>query len=107
LVGFRPLAIKETPPEPELERLQARVEALEAALEARSRELRSIQEHCCARDLALVERIRIGLSTRTRYAYDPALWQETIELTPTEVEPMLSDLWRSLTPRAALDDDAS
>jgi hypothetical protein len=101
------VANEETPPHPELARLVARVEALEAALEARSRELRAIQEHCCARDLALIERIRAGLPPSTRFAYEPALWQETTELTPGEVEPVLSDLWRSLTPRAPLDDDAS
>jgi hypothetical protein len=99
--------IEEPSPHSELERLTARVEALEAALAARSRELRSIQEHCCPRDLALIERIRAGLPPRTRFAYEPALWQETTELTPSEVEPLLSDLWRSLTPRATLDDDAS
>ncbi len=101
------MPIEETPADPELKRLEARVEALEAALEARSRELKSIQEHCCPKDLALIERIRAGLPPNGRYAYEPALWQETTELTPTEVEPLLSDLWRSLTVRATVDDDAS
>ncbi|MEM7357050.1 MAG: hypothetical protein AAF657_39920, partial [Acidobacteriota bacterium] len=67
-------------------------------LEARSRELRLIQEHCSPRDLVLIARIRAGLRPLTRFAYEPALWQETTELTPAEVEPVLDDLWRSLKP---------
>lgn len=87
-------------------RLEARVEALEAALDARSRELKLIQEHCCPRDLAVIARIRKGLKPLTRYAYEPALWQESTELVAAEVEPVLLDLWSSLAPRGR-DEDAS
>lgn len=89
-----------------LVRLEARVRALQAALAARSRELRLIQEHCCPRDLAIVDRIRRGLPPRPRYAYEPALWQESIELVAAEVEPVLRDLWHSLTPLES-DEDAA
>ncbi len=92
--------------DPEIARLEARVAALEAALEARSRELRLVQRHCCPRDLALIARIRSGLPPLSRWAFEPALWQETTELTPAEVEPVLQDLWRSLRP-LELDGDGS
>ncbi len=96
----------ETAADPGILDLEARIAALEAALEARSRELRLIQRHCCARDLALIARIRAGLPPLSRWAFEPALWQETTELTPAEVEPVLRDLWRSLEP-LELDDDGS
>ena len=89
----------------DLARLEARVEALEAALEQRSRELRLIQQHCCARDLALIDRIRAGLTPLARHAFAPELWHETTNLEPAEVGPVLEDLWRSLA-RPALEDDA-
>lgn len=92
--------------DPRLPRLEARVAALEAALEARSRELRLIQRHCCPRDLVLIARIRAGLPPLTRFAYEPSLWQETTELTQAEVEPVLQDLWRSLQPLELDDSDA-
>ena len=97
--------MKDETVDPRLARLAARVEALEAALEARSRELRLIQRHCCARDLGLIARIRAGLPPLGRFAHDVEAWRETTELTPAEVEPVLRDLWRSLTP-PELDDDA-
>ncbi len=84
--------------DPGIARLEARVAVLEAALEARSRELQLIQRHCCPRDLALIARIRSGLPPLSRWAFEPALWQETTELTQAEVEPVLRDLWRSLKP---------
>ena len=94
------------PVEEKVARLEARVAALEAALEARSRELRQIQKHCCPQDLDLIARIRAGLPPVSRYAYEPGSWRETNELVPAEVEPVMQDLWRSLTP-VENDDDAS
>jgi hypothetical protein len=85
------------PQDLERARLEARVAALETALAARSRELKRIQAHCCPRDLAVIARIRAGLPF-ARFAYEPDLWQESTELVPAEVEPVLADLWRSLTP---------
>ncbi|HYG61643.1 MAG TPA: hypothetical protein VEL74_03610 [Thermoanaerobaculia bacterium] len=79
-------------------RLEARVEALEAALERRSRELRLIQRHVCKRDLILISRLLAGLPPLPFGAYEPAFWQETTALTPAEVEETLTDLWRSLAP---------
>jgi hypothetical protein len=77
-------------------RLQARVTALEALLERRSRELRLIQKHVCHRDLLIISRVCAGLSPLPFGAFDPAFWQETPALTPAEVEPTLEALWDSL-----------
>lgn len=77
-------------------RLQARVAALEALLERRSRELRRIQKHVCHRDLLVIARVSAGLSPLPFGAFDPDFWQETPALTPAEVEPTLEALWDSL-----------
>jgi hypothetical protein len=82
----------------EVARLNARVAALEAALEERSRELRLIQRHVCQRDLVLIARLRSGLPPLPRGAYEPAFWRETTALTAADVETTLRDLWISLTP---------
>jgi hypothetical protein len=88
-----------TSPEQQLvARLEARVAALEAALEERSRELRRIQRHVCHRDLILISRLRAGLPPLPRVAYEPAFWRETTELTPADVEETLRDLWSSIVP---------
>jgi hypothetical protein len=79
-------------------RLEARVAALEAALERRSRELRLIQSQVCKRDLILISRLLAGLPPLPYGAYEPAFWQETTALTPAGVEETLTDLWRSLAP---------
>lgn len=79
-------------------RLEARVAALEAALDERSRELRRIQQHVCERDLLLISRLRAGLPPLPRGAYEPAFWRETIELAPADVEETLRDLWSSVIP---------
>lgn len=77
-------------------RLQARVAALEALLERRSRELRTIQKHVCHRDLLVISRIAAGLSPLPFGAFDPDFWQETTHLTPAEVDSTLEALWSSL-----------
>jgi hypothetical protein len=79
-------------------RLEARVAALEAALAARSRELRLLQEHVCHRDLVLISRLRAGLPPLPYGAYEPAFWRETTELTQVDVEETLRDLWSSIVP---------
>ncbi|MFP5285174.1 MAG: hypothetical protein ACLGI9_05500, partial [Thermoanaerobaculia bacterium] len=68
-------------------RLQARVAALEALLERRSRELRQIQKQVCHRDLLVISRISAGLPPLPFGAFDPDFWQETTNLTAAEVEP--------------------
>lgn len=100
--------MKEASPEQQLiARLEARVAALEAALEERSRELRLIQRHVCHRDLVLISRVRAGLPPLPRGAYEPAFWRETTELTPADIEETLQDLWTSVVPLdPALEPDA-
>jgi hypothetical protein len=87
-----------TPEQRTIARLQARVEALEAALEERSREMRLLQRHLCARDLVVLSRLRSGLPPLPRGAYDPAFWRETTHFTPADVEETLEDLWSSVIP---------
>lgn len=79
-------------------RLQARVAALEALLERRSRELRLIQKHVCHRDLLVISRICAGLSPLPYGPFDPEFWQESTHLVAAEVEPTLEALWSSLDP---------
>ncbi len=86
----------ETEPRETIARLEARVVALEHALETRSRELVRIQKHICKRDLLVIARVRAGLPPLPRNAYEPSLWRETIALTPAEVDETLEDLWSSL-----------
>ena len=73
--------------------LEARVVALESALEKRSRELRLIQKHACSTDLVLIHRINCGLPPLPQYAYELSRWNESPHLTPAEVEKALTDLW--------------
>jgi len=82
----------------EIARLEARVAALEEALEERSRELRMIQRHVCHRDLLLISRLRAGLPPLPLGAYEPAFWRETTDLSAADVEETLQDLWTSLVP---------
>lgn len=86
---------------PEIARLRARVAALEAALERRSRELRLIQRHVCGRDLVVISRVAAGLPL-AKGAYDPALWRETTEITEADIQETLEDLWVAVTPGRTL-----
>lgn len=99
---------RETPAETaetaELERLRARVAALESALERRSHELRLIQRYVCQRDFLLIARLQAGLSPLPRGAFEPGFWRETTALTTADVEDTLQDLWTSLTPPNILKD---
>jgi len=82
----------------EIARLEARVAALEAALEERSHKLRLIQRSVCHRDFLLISRIACGLPPLPRGAYEPAFWHETSELAAADVEETLRDLWISVVP---------
>ena len=77
--------------------LEARVAALEEALERRSRELRLLQQSVCACDLVSISRILAGQPPLSRNAYEPGYWRETAELTEADVEETLEDLWSSVT----------
>lgn len=79
-------------------RLQARVTALEALLERRSRELRLIQKHVCHRDLIVIGRVAAGLSPLPFGPFDPDFWSETTHLAPADVGDTLEALWSSLAP---------
>jgi hypothetical protein len=79
-------------------RLEAKVAALETALERRSRELTLIQKHICMRDLLVIARLRAGLPPLPKGAYEPSHWGETTALTAADVEETLVDLWDSITP---------
>lgn len=78
--------------------LEAQVEALEEALENRSRELRTIQQHVCGNDLRMVCRVIAGLDPvpdddghAARSGLDE--WEETTSLVEMEVEPALERMW--------------
>ena len=87
--------------------LEAQVEALEAALTRRSRELRALQSHLCGRDLVSLSRLSSGLAGLASGAYEPELWRETTDFTPAEVDLVLDDLWQSLQPVAGEGSDGA
>jgi hypothetical protein len=89
----------------EITRLLARIAELEAALVESSEELRLLIEHCGERELAMLRRIRAGLPPQARYAFEPAFWSETTDLTPAEVEPVLEELWRWTARRELFQDE--
>ena len=82
--------------------LEGRVAALEAALERRSQELRLLQRHLCARDLAQLARLTAGLPPLPRIACEPGFWRETRELTVADVPETMEALWSSLHPLAGV-----
>ena len=87
-----------TEAEKEIARLTARIEALEAALERRSQLLRLLQRYLSARDLVLLSRLADGLAPLPWSEQALESWRETTELTPSEVEEALTNLWASLAP---------
>lgn len=76
--------------------LEARVAALEAALDRRSRQVCQLQAQLEPQDLLRLSRLIHGLPILPRHAYDLTLWSETTELTAAEVDTTLRDLWSSL-----------
>lgn len=78
--------------------LEGKVEALEAALEARSRLLRQLQTYADADTLLLISRLTRGLPPLPDRAYELDLWKETTRFTKADVDTTMRDLWRSLTP---------
>ncbi|MDP9122137.1 MAG: hypothetical protein M3O15_12365 [Acidobacteriota bacterium] len=95
-----------TPEQMTIARLEARVAALEEALEQRSRELRLIQSQVCKRDLIIISRLLAGLPALPLGAYEPAFWRETTGLAMAEVDDTLKDLWSSLIPQQPLAPEA-
>ena len=93
------------PAQIQIARLEARVAALEDALGRRSKLLRKLQEHLCARDLVLLGRLEAGLPPLPRFQVDPLLWGETHTFVAAEVEELLEDLWISVTPGPGGGDD--
>lgn len=85
--------------------LEARVAALEEAIERRSRELRRIQQQVCRRDLLSISRLQAGFPPMPRGAYELTFWHETVGLRAADVEETLADLWRSLSPPRDSDQD--
>ncbi len=83
-------------------RLEARVEALEAALLRRSDELRALQRLLPGRELLNLSRLKGGLPPLASGSYDLDVWRETTQLTTANVEDTLRDLWQSLTPATAI-----
>lgn len=69
--------------------LEARVAALEEALERRSRNLRAIQREVCAADLQVIARVEAAPTA------DLAQLPESTETTPAEVEETMRELWRA------------
>ncbi len=85
-------------PEAQIARLEARIEALEAALERRSRELRLIQRLVSERELVNISRILSGRPPLPRGDFQLDSWNETSELRSADVETTLHELWSSLRP---------
>jgi hypothetical protein len=78
--------------------LEARVAALEAALQRRSLQLRQIQQAVCPQDLGLVARILEASDAVAGGAFDPAFLLEGPHLRPVDVAEALDELWRRSAP---------
>jgi hypothetical protein len=83
----------------EIERLQARVERLEALLSKRSEMMRQLIAELCADDLVNASRLAGGLPPLGRAAFGLGQWRETTALTTSDVDKTFQQLWRSLSPR--------
>lgn len=81
-------------------RLEARVEALEFALAARSRVLRQLARVICEEDLMNLSRLSIGRPPIPHAGFGLRGWRETTALSAGDVEKTMSELWRSAAPPA-------
>ena len=80
-----------------LAELKAQVLALEGALERRSDELRLIQRRVCSHDLVVISQI-LSRSAPPN-PFDIGFWEESVELTESDVVDVMRALWRSIDPR--------
>lgn len=82
----------------QIARLEARVHALETKLAERSAWIRAFARDARDEDLVKLCRAALGLPPIPRAGFGLRGWGETTELRAGEVEPTMSELWRSLTP---------
>ena len=78
--------------------LEARIAYLENVLNERSRMLRTYARDACDEDLINASRAAMGLPPLPRAGFGLRGWKETTTLSPSEVEPTMRELWRSVTP---------
>lgn len=81
-------------------RLEARVAALERALEDRSRLLRQATRIVCEEDLLNLSRLVAGLPPIPRAGFGLRGWRETTTPTEGDVDKTMEELWRSAAPPA-------
>jgi hypothetical protein len=86
-----------------ISRLEARVRNLERLLRQRSAALRLIAHDACPADLKLLSRLASGEKLVPAAVQVPDT--DTIELSTADVETVLNELWRSITPRPLVADD--
>ena len=79
-------------------RLEARVAALERALEDRSRLLRQTTRVVCEEDLMNLSRLVAGQPPLPRAGFGLRGWRETTSTTEGDVERTMEELWRSAAP---------
>lgn len=79
-------------------RLEARVAALEHALEDRSRLLRQATRIVCEEDLMNLSRLVAGLPPIPRAGFGLRGWRETTTPTEGDVDKTMEELWRSAAP---------
>ena len=76
--------------------LEAQVERLEKSLAERSALIRALSPELCDRDLVTLSRLSSGLPPLPRSGIGLAGWRESTELSPSDVEETMTELWRSL-----------
>jgi hypothetical protein len=86
-------------------RLEARVAYLEKKMAERSALIRSITREVCGEDLLSLTLFAAGLPPLPRAGFGLRGWKETTALASGQVEGTMKELWRSVTPPVAVEEE--
>jgi hypothetical protein len=86
-------------------RLEARVACLEKKITERSALIRSITREVCGDDLLTLTLFAAGLPPVPRASFGLRGWKETTALVPGDIESTMNELWRSVTPPVAVEEE--
>ncbi len=87
-----------TNPAEVVERLEARVVALERLLADRSRLLRQLARVVCEDDLMSLSRLAVGQPPIPHAGFGLRGWRETTAFSSGDVEKTMAELWRAAAP---------
>jgi hypothetical protein len=89
-----------TNPAEMVEKLEARVAALEQLLADRSRLLRQLARVICEDDLMSLSRLTVGQPPIPRAGFGLRGWRETTTVSSGDVDKTMAELWRAAAPPA-------